>query len=67
MKKNSHDRILKGEPKEQYLSTVLKFCSIKKDIQKERTVINLIVGSQFSNRAQRWTGSRPSGPVTMNL
>ena len=51
MKKNSHDRILKGEPKEQYLSIVLKFCSIKKDIQKERIVINLIVGSQFSDRA----------------
>ena len=29
MRKNSHGRILKGEPKEQNLSTVLKFCSIK--------------------------------------
>ena len=27
MRKNSYDRILKGEPKEQYLSTVPKSCS----------------------------------------
>ena len=27
MRKNSHDRILQKEPKEQYLSTVPKFCS----------------------------------------
>ena len=28
MKKNLHNRILRGEPKEQHLSTVLKFCPI---------------------------------------
>ena len=28
MRKNSHGRILKGEPKEQHLSTVPKSCSI---------------------------------------
>jgi len=27
MKKNPHNKILKGEPKEQHLSTVPKFCS----------------------------------------
>ena len=25
MRKNSHNRILKGEPKEQYLNTILKY------------------------------------------
>ena len=29
MRKNPHDRILKKEPKEQYLSTVPKSCLIK--------------------------------------
>ena len=29
MRKNPHDRILKRKPKEQYLSTVPKSCSIK--------------------------------------
>ena len=28
MKKNPHDKILKGKPKEQYLSIVPKSCSI---------------------------------------
>ena len=30
MLKNSHDRILRREPKEQYLSTVPKSCPIRK-------------------------------------
>ena len=30
MRKNPHGRILKGEPKEQDLSTVSKFCSLIK-------------------------------------
>jgi len=29
MRKNTHDRILRGKPKEQYLSTVPKSCSLK--------------------------------------
>ena len=31
MRKNLHDRILKEEPKEQHLSTVLKSCSNTKE------------------------------------
>ena len=27
MRKNSHDKILRGKPKEQHLSTILKPCS----------------------------------------
>ena len=30
MKKKSHDRILRDEPKKQHLSTVSKSCSLKK-------------------------------------
>ena len=30
MRKNLHSKILKGEPKEQHLSTVPKPCSIRK-------------------------------------
>ena len=29
MRKNSHDKILKGKPKEQHLSTVIKSCSLR--------------------------------------
>ena len=32
MKKNPHDKILKGEPKEQHLSIVPKSCHFKKNL-----------------------------------
>ena len=45
MRKNPHDRILREEPKEQYLSTVLKSC--KKKNSKNNTYYHL---GQFSKR-----------------
>ena len=48
MRKNSHDRILKGEPKKQHLSTIPKSCSIYIKKIHDQTFTSL-VRKKFDN------------------
>ena len=50
MRKNSHDRILKMEPKEHHLSTVLKSCSfINYDLLYYQNIIIYICVCAFTH------------------